>query len=53
MIDAHDLILDEDAVYLPLFHYSDQRNFYFSYNDITFNAPVHYDKIHKYHKDLP
>ncbi|MBQ3456575.1 MAG: ATP-dependent RecD-like DNA helicase [Synergistaceae bacterium] len=55
MIDDDDLILDEDAVYLPMFYYSEigtarrihsimtsQRNIHF--NDITLDASIHYDE---------
>ena len=57
MIEAHDLIRDEDTVYLPMFYYSEvgtakrihtlitsQRNIYFSDNNITLKAPVRYDE---------
>ena len=55
MIEDDDLILDDDAVYLPMFYYSEigtarrihnlmtsQRNICFT--DINLNAPVHYDE---------
>lgn len=56
MIDAHDLIIDEDAVYLPMFYYSElgtakrlqklmasPRTIYFN-NKITVKSSIRYDE---------
>lgn len=56
MIGAHDLILDDDAVYLPMFFYSElgtakrlhtlitsPRSIYFSHNKITVKSSIRYD----------
>ena len=57
MIDAHDLILDDEAVYLPVFFYSElgtakrihtlitsPRSIYFSHNKITVKSSIRYDE---------